>query len=188
MRKNRPHLTEERSSSNDAKHFFNRIVNIWNSLPGTVYGSTTDSYLKNELDKLPAVFVNCNVSQLTNHMSLGCKYCWLTSFGEKWKSFKLFFLSYRISKQFLHSAFCYFFFSGRRRWNVGGDFMCAISFLLLSLSQYDSHKQPSHDKHICCCFLFTYYFFLGGRGRGRGCVRSTHTPTDSLTVQINSCS
>ena len=45
-------ITGKRFTSNEAKHFFfNRIVNVWNSLPANVVDSKTINTFKNRLDK-----------------------------------------------------------------------------------------------------------------------------------------
>ena len=45
-------ITGKRFTSNEAKHFFfNRIVNVWNSLPANVVDSKTITTFKNRLDK-----------------------------------------------------------------------------------------------------------------------------------------
>lgn len=45
-------ISGKRFSSHEAKHFFfNRVVNVWNSLPCDVVDSTTVTAFKNRLDK-----------------------------------------------------------------------------------------------------------------------------------------
>ena len=47
----------KRFSSNEAKHFFfNRVVNVWNSLPSSVVDAETVAVFKNRLDK----YLDCN--------------------------------------------------------------------------------------------------------------------------------
>ena len=51
-RQNNFKIVGKRFSSNEAKHFFfNRVVNVWNSLPSSVVDSETVMTFKNRLDK-----------------------------------------------------------------------------------------------------------------------------------------
>ncbi len=50
-RRNSFNIIGKNFSLNEAKYFFNRAVNVWNSLPSSVVDSTAVTGFKNKLDK-----------------------------------------------------------------------------------------------------------------------------------------